>query len=54
MIIDICGKRISEYIVDILAKFNRGINDLKIRAIGGIYQKELKSRISSLRIRNLM
>jgi DNA-binding protein len=42
MIIDICGKRISEYIVDILAKFNRGMNDLKIRAIGGNISKGIE------------
>jgi len=33
-IIDVCGKKMPEYIVEILAKFNRRIDNLAIRAIG--------------------
>lgn len=32
--VDICGKRILEYVVDCLAKFNRGADAIKIRGIG--------------------
>lgn len=33
-IVDICGKRTLEYVVDSLIKFNRGIDSIKIRAVG--------------------
>jgi len=38
-IIDICGKGREECVIEILAKFNRGINNLIIRAIGGDISK---------------
>jgi len=33
-VIDICGKRTLEYVLECLAKFNRGIENLRLRAIG--------------------
>jgi len=54
-IIDICGKRTLEYMVDILAKFNRGIDNLAIRAIGwniskGVEVAHLLSREFGIKI----
>ncbi|MBO3842950.1 MAG: hypothetical protein FGF48_11150, partial [Candidatus Brockarchaeota archaeon] len=33
-ILDVCGKRISEYMVSCLGKFNRGANTVTLRAVG--------------------
>ena len=44
--IDICGKKTLEYVCDCLAHFNRGNNDLTLRAIGGSISKGVEiSRI---------
>jgi len=40
--VDVCGKRSLEYVADCLAKFNRGAEEIKIRAIGGNVAKGVR------------
>ena len=40
--VDICGKRILEYVADCLGKFNQRCNPVKIRAFGGNIAKAFR------------